>query len=125
MSLDVHLKGEPRMVDCVCSHCGDAHKNKEAAEYFWANITHNLNEMASDAGIYEAVWRPENIGIEKAAQLIQPLEKGIALMKSDPERFKKFEPSNGWGGYDDFVPWLEKYLAACREYPEARVQVSR
>ena len=125
MSLDVYLQGEPKTVDCACAKCGHVHKNEEEAEYSWANITHNLNEMASDAGFYEAVWRPENIGIERASQLIEPLEKGIALLKSDPARFKKFDAPNGWGKYDDFVSWLEKYLSACREYPEAKVRASR
>lgn len=32
---------------------------------------------------------------------------------------------NGWGTYKYFVPWLEKYLAACKEYPDAVVEVSR
>lgn len=70
MSLDVQLRGEPATIDCVCSQCGHIHKNKEAAEYFGANITHNLREMASNAGIYEAVWRPEDIGIEMASQFL-------------------------------------------------------
>jgi len=37
---------------------------------FEANITHNLNRMAQAAGIYEALWCPDEIGITKAAQLI-------------------------------------------------------
>ena len=125
MSLDVHLQGEPKTIDCTCSQCGNIHKNEDPAEYFWANITHNLNEMADQAGIYEAVWRPENIEIKTASQLIEPLEKGIVLLKSDPARFRKFDSPNGWGKYDDFVPWLEEYLAACRKYPAAKVRVSR
>jgi hypothetical protein len=94
-------------------------------EVYSANITHNLNKMAGEAGIYEALWRPEEIGITKAGQLIEPLEKGLALMESDPGRFKAFNPKNGWGSYDGFVPWVEKYLSACREYPDADVCVSR
>jgi len=33
--------------------------------------------------------------------------------------------NNGWGLYEDFVPWIERYLAACEEYPEAIIRVSR
>ncbi len=32
---------------------------------------------------------------------------------------------NGWGTYKNFVPWVAKYLAACEEYPDADVSVSR
>lgn len=94
-------------------------------EVYWSNITHNLNNMAKEAGIYECVWRPEEVGIEYAGQLIEPLKKGIELMESDPDRFKVFSASNGWGTYDQFLPWLKKYLRACEENTDAIVSVSR
>jgi len=92
---------------------------------FDANITHNLGRMAEEAGIYQAVWRPEEIGIIRAEQLIKPLRAGIELMKADPDRFTAFNPANGWGTYDNFVPWLERYLQACIEDPDATINVSR
>lgn len=95
------------------------------SEVFSANITHNLGNMASEAGIYEYVWRPEELGIMKAKELIEPLKAGIAELKRNPIKYKQFNPSNGWGSYDIFVPWLEKYLVACEEYPEAEITVSR
>lgn len=97
----------------------------DAKEVYWANITHNLNKMAGEAGIYEHLWRPDEIGITKAAELIEPLRAGLALLKSDPSRFKKFNPENGWGTYEGLVAFVEKYLAACEEYPAAVVRVSR
>lgn len=94
-------------------------------EVFSANITHNLNKMAEEAGIYKHLWRPEEVGISTAAQLIEPLRDGLALMKSDPPRFKKHNPSNGWGSYEGFVPWVEAYLNECIENPDAEVSVCR
>jgi hypothetical protein len=60
-----------------------------------------------------------------ARDLIEPLEKGLALLKSDPIRFMAFNPSNGWGSYHGLVSFTENYLNACKEYPDARVEVSR
>jgi hypothetical protein len=94
-------------------------------EVYWANITHNLNKMAMEAGIYEALWRPEEIGIEKAEQLIEPLTVGLEKMKADPVYFEQFNASNGWGKYEHFVPFVEKYLEACKANPDASVMVSR
>ena len=94
-------------------------------EVFDYNITHNLNHMAAEAGVYEALWRPEDIDIKKAYQLVEPLRKGLELLKSDPERFKKFNASNGWGKYENLVSFIEDYLAACEKYPDADVGVSR
>ena len=115
MSLDVTLSVE---VDT-------GGQEPHVVELYRANITHNLNSMAMEAGIYECVWRPEECGITQAGQLIEPLRAGIALMKSDPARFKKHNASNGWGTYGDFVPWLEQYLEACEKHPKARVEAWR
>ncbi len=92
---------------------------------FDANITHNLSGMANEAGIYKHVWRPEEVGVKTAADLIEPLRAGITLMENNPTRFMAFDADNGWGRYDQFVPWLKKYLAACEENPTATVEVSR
>ncbi len=97
----------------------------ESRTVYSANITHNLGRMAKEAGIYEELWRPEEIAIEKAWQLIVPLRNGISLMKSDPVRFNDFDAENGWGTYRQFVPWIERYLAACENNPNALVRVSR
>lgn len=94
-------------------------------EVYDANITHNLGAMAREAGIYEVCWRPDEVGITKAEQLIEPLRNGIALMKADPARFEKHNAENGWGLYEHFLPWLEEYLAACEANPDAEVSVSR
>ena len=56
------------------------------------NITHNLGKMAEEAGIYEALWRPDEAGYWNAVDLIQPLSAGLKLLLADPERFKKFNP---------------------------------
>ena len=107
MSLDVYLEGEDGMAA-------------------WeANVTHNLNKMADAAGIYEILWRPEEVAIVRALDLIEKLEAGIAAMKADPAKFKAFNPKNGWGDYDGFVRWCEEYLAACRNFPWAKVRASR
>lgn len=118
MSLDVYLTSTTPK----CEHCG---RGGEHTEHHWQNITHNLNRMASEAGIYQHLWRPEEIGVTKARQLIEPLRAGIALMKAEPSRFEKHSASNGWGTYEQFIPWLERYLAACEEAPDADVSVSR
>lgn len=97
----------------------------QPTEVFWSNITHNLGSMADEAGIYQALWRPEEIGITRAEQLIEPLAKGLELLKAHPARFEALNPPNGWGDYEHFVSFVEKYLEACQEYPDADVRTSR
>lgn len=125
MSLDVYLIGEEIEHTCICSECGNAHAAKSSSYVYDSNITHNLGRMADAAGIYDHLWRPEELGITKAADLIHPLEVGLIRLKNNPEHFQKFNASNGWGMYEQFVQWVEEYLQACKEYPEASVRVSR
>jgi hypothetical protein len=92
---------------------------------FDTNITHNLAPMAERAGIYQHLWRPEEIGITMASELIEPLTAGLAKMKADPDHYRTFDAPNGWGTYNDFVPFVERYLAACIGNPDATIAVSR
>jgi hypothetical protein len=90
-----------------------------------ANITHNLAEMAGKAGIYKAIWRPENINTIYAKDIIDIIEKGLKDLKERPDYFKQFSASNGWGTYEQFIPWIERYLDALKMYPESIINVSR
>jgi len=89
------------------------------------NITHNLRRMARGAGIYEALWQPDEIGIATANQLIDPLVSGLKKLRSDPAKFTPYNPANGWGSYDVLVRFIVEYLEACIGYPDAAVSVSR
>lgn len=106
MSLDVHLKDE------------------SGAEIYWRNTTHNLGRMAKEAGIYECLWCPEEHGITHARQIIEPPAAGLALMATQKARFEAFNAPNGWGLWENFVPWCGDYLQACRDNPDALVEVS-
>jgi hypothetical protein len=93
-------------------------------EVFSANITHNLNKMADAAGIYEALWMPDENGYEKAEDIIEVVEKGLNELKESPAKYKEYDSPNGWGLYVHFVPWVEKVLTACKEHPKAKIVTS-
>jgi hypothetical protein len=126
MSLDVYLKVRTgvtyRGYDEYEQQVVEVEVPQQTFEY---NVTHNLNTMAAKAGLYEPLWRPEEIGIELASQLIDPLRKGLDVLKADPAFFKTFEPKNGWGSYDGLVKFVTEYLAACELNPHAHVIASR
>ena len=119
MSLDVYLN-----VDKWVSY-DNVNFQYQPEQVYSANITHNLNNMAHAARIYDAVWRPDENGYETAGQIIGVLSSGIEDMKANPEKFKALDSPNGWGKYQDFLPWLEKYLEACKQYPNAKIRVWR
>jgi hypothetical protein len=89
------------------------------------NITHNLGKMANAAGVYQHLWRPEELGITLAIELIAPLAAGLSALKNDPDKFKALNPDNGWGNYDGLVKFIEDYILACVENADATIRVSR
>jgi len=121
MSLDIYLTEAARK----CPNCGIALTEPLSLEVFSANITHNLSAMAAEAGIYRHLWRPEEVPITKAHDLIEPLKAAIMAMEAEPGRFDRLNASNGWGTREQFLPWLETLLKACLEYPESEVRSSR
>lgn len=122
MSLDVYLY---ESAEHACSKCGHVDLVSSGGCVYEANITHNLGQMADEAGIYTALWRPEEMSAVFARDLIEPMQAGLALLKSDRPRFEKFNAPNGWGKYEHFVPFVERYLQACEANPNAIVKVSR
>ena len=46
-------------------------------------------------------------------------------MKARPEHYEKFNSSNGWGTYKNFIPFIEKYLEQLKLHPEAIVVCDR
>jgi len=140
MSLDVSLYREK-----IVSYNKGLTFVQENECVYDSNITHNLNTMAEKAGIYEALWRPYKLNKEwkdnffsdkeeyvfedtftvYAKDIIPKLEEGLKELKCKPEYFEEFNSPNGWGKYEHFVPFVEEYLNACKEYPEAIVITSR
>jgi hypothetical protein len=110
--------------------------------YDW-NITHNLVEMAEAAGLYKPLWRPymllpewdDSAGIDEyefeqghtvlAKDIMGYIAIGYSKLISDPEHYKTFNPSNGWGSYEGLVEFTYTYLKACVDNPLAIVKVDR
>ena len=134
MSLDITLKIKKHVSEDECKTWEEFYE-----EVYRCNITHNLGKMASEAGLYEALWRPyrlkedyieadfheeleyESKTVTLAQELIPHLEKGLEDLEMRPEHFEKFDSPNGWGTYINFVPFVYKYLEACKEHPKAMV----
>lgn len=89
---------------------------------FNANVTHNLVQMADNAGLYKPIWRPSESGFKWARDLIDPLEQGLKNLKNNPDFYRRWNPKNGWGSYETLVEFVEAYLCACRKNPDAEIE---
>lgn len=106
-------------------------------------LTHNLRDMAVEADVYKALWRPylltkhpdfkdhieeyqyEEQTVVTALDVLPYLTQGLLTLLSDAERFRKLNPPNGWGSYENLVNELCKYIAICNQYPNFRVRPCR
>ena len=85
----------------------------DGSDTVWSrSITHNLTPMARAAGVYMAMWRPEEIGIERARDLIPPLAAGLVAIAADPEKFEAMNPENGWGSFEGLCSFIGEAMGA-------------
>ncbi len=98
---------------------------------FSMNITHNLGKMAgavkleNGKTLYEVLWRPDEHGYYTAEDISELLDEGWNILLSDPEKYKKYNPENGWGEYDGLCNFVYRYRNACWDNPEAELRISR
>lgn len=102
-----------------CHHCGSEIVGGNH------NVTHNLTAIADKVGLYKPLWRPEEVGITKAKDLIPLLITGIQSLNEGATELKKLEPENGWGTLPGFISFCQNLLKDCVDHPEAEVIVCR
>ena len=97
-----------------------------------SNITHNLGKMAgavelsNGMSLYDVLWRPdEQEGLVFARDISELLDEGWNILLSDPEKYKTYNPENGWGSYDGLCNFVYNYRNACWDNPDAELRVSR
>lgn len=92
----------------------------EATVVYSRNHTSNTAQMWREAGCdiaaFDGMPAPEF-----AASLGPAIEK----MKAEPDRFRAYEPGNGWGSFETTIEFLTELLIACGTHPKTTVEVSR
>jgi hypothetical protein len=98
---------------------------------FSMNITHNLGKMAGEVKLsngktlYDVVWRPDEHGYYTAEDISELLDEGWNILLAFPEKYKAYNPDNGWGEYNGLCEFVYQYRNACWETPDAELRISR
>lgn len=87
-----------------------------------ANITHNLVPMWEKAGIYDALYNSEGL---EAREVLPILIDGLTDMVANPKKYEKLNSPNGWGLYENAMPWLIELIEGFKDNPEAIIEISR
>ena len=92
--------------------------------YFHLNITHNLTEMAdkccvpldnnNSVSLYQLMWHPEDtLGIiTPTMDYVTELMSCYKMLAENPDLFKRYNPDNGWGTYEQLLHKVKKYIEA-------------
>ena len=101
----------------------------ETDEFWHGNITHNLCGMAEDCesfdeydqcyNLYDLLWRDtqEPFTGNYLNAYIAHLAYCLYVLKNDPEHYKKFNPPNGWGTYEQLCDFVESFICALINMP--------
>ena len=100
---------------------------------FSKNITHNLGNMANhvpignSATLYDIMWNLEDKfpNRTKAKQIAIPLTKELMYMSQNYDKLSEYTPENNWGSYYSLKDFVEQYLIAYCEYPNAKIKICR
>lgn len=104
-------------------------KTYEDDIYFHINLTHNLTNMADKCEIvgkcihkkdestitfYDLLWRPDaNLGITTPnMDYVENVIRYYRQLLEKKDYFKKFNPSNGWGTYEQLLKKIKEYINA-------------
>lgn len=93
----------------------------ETNEFWHGNITHNLKEMAKECCIgepgtlYNLLWRDEEP--DDILDYINWLNWALTALKFNPDKYKQYNPSNGWGTYEQLVEFVRSFIHALIDMP--------
>lgn len=93
-------------------------------KYFHINITHNLTEMAdkccvslcnnNSVSLYQLMWHPEDsLGIiTPTMDYVTELISCCKMLGENADLFKRYNPDNGWGNYEQLLGKTKEFIAA-------------
>ena len=87
-----------------CPNCG-GHEDEVEVERCSVNITYNVGNMLRRAGLHPKVL--DGMSMDEALPIF---ENAFNLMTDNPDYFRRFNASNGWGTYETTAEAVSKLL---------------
>lgn len=88
------------------------------------NITNNLIDFAIALNCYECIWKPKNLNIITAYQLLPHLYEAYYNVIKYGDIYLSLLPKNGWGTKEQFLNFIDQYIEACITYPNTLIETS-
>lgn len=85
------------------------------------NYTYNCGSMFAKAT--EKQYSLSDLNGMNCKEVAKIINFAIINMRSNPEKYKKLNPENGWGDYTSFLEYVEKIEKGCLENPKCNLLV--
>jgi hypothetical protein len=82
------------------------------------NLTFNLSKMMTAANVH-----PDILKGKTGKEIIPILRKAWSELIKDPDKFKRYNPPNGWGSYEGLLTWLKETVETAEEHLDAKFAV--
>ena len=86
------------------------------------NYTHNVTDMWIKADVYNSLYMSNGL---HGRDVINKIEVGLKHMNEHQAEYELLNPSNGWGDYNGAWVFLKEILDGCKQYPSARIEISK
>lgn len=83
------------------------------------NYTSNVSPMWTHALGYELADLKDRL----AADALPDLQRAVAAMEADPDKYEAMGPTNGWGGYEGAHRYLRDLRDACATHPGTAIRI--
>lgn len=84
-------------------------------------ITFNVRTMLVEAGLPDSLRSLDSLTAAEAQDQVYEAWKEL---RTRPSHYRPLQASNGWGTYDQLVPWIKELYIALRTHPRGVVHVS-
>ena len=123
MSLDLSLTLEVGSVNCTHNLTTMADNVPAGIMNVWDSETKGM--VNREITLYEAMWRPDEVGIYNGSDLMTPLQAALEFMITNREALIEYNPENNWGNYEGLVEAVREMGKHCMMFPHARVECDR
>lgn len=83
---------------------------------YYYNITYNIRDILVKSSNCEDVWTAN--GLIPILDLYDKFEVGLLELKNNMEKYREYEPSNGWGKCEDVLDFYKWFFDSLKDIPK-------
>jgi len=96
------------------------HEDGYSSGFEVGNMTYNVSTMVKEACGVTFSWF-DGMTCKQALPILYFCWRNL---RRNPSHFRRFEAPNGWGTYEQFMPYMTRFYVMARLHPKGIIRVS-